>query len=236
MIDLIKYLQDRGVLDFINAFTTVVLALFALVQLRQNERQRDDQLRTAYGALWVEYWRLWTVSDNWTKSDLIQLEQVGLYRPEEILPQDWGALLPLLGQLGTQTARFGGTAYAHAALAATTGLYLQRILAEREERLENLKDAEKAQEVFTEFKEPLQSAQTKARRLAAESAVLFEDALKSAPKWLQDEKVNFEGLDSDFARRLALQVTPQRSGIRGLFYRIWRRMTSSGRTQETKGE
>src|SRR5690348_6694808 len=128
MTEMFKLLKDSGLLDFINACTTVVLALFAFAQLRQTERQRREQLRTAYGALWVDYWSLWTVSENWNRSDLEHLAQIGLFRPDEVLPQDWGSLLPLLGQLGTQSARFGGAAYAIAANAADAGRHLQRLV------------------------------------------------------------------------------------------------------------
>jgi hypothetical protein len=207
MLDLIAWLQGTGVTDVINASMTVVLASFAAVQLLQLRRARREHLRTAYGAMWVEYWRVWTVSESWRKDDLEGRSRLGLFSPSQIRPSDWGNILPLLGRLGMQPARFVGMAYAFVDNAARSGEYLIRLVQERNELVDAAKSAEDVQDVFARFKDPVAEAVERTRVLAHMAADSFEDGLKSAPKWLHKETIDLSGLKSELAERLGARFS-----------------------------
>ncbi len=110
MVDLLRWLEESHVLEFINSVTTVVLAAFALVQLLYIHSERWDRRAAAYRGLWVEQWRIYTLGQFWEREDLVGLSKVGAFEPEAILPRDWGVSSQLLGLLGMQSARFGGVA------------------------------------------------------------------------------------------------------------------------------
>ncbi|MBL8999201.1 MAG: hypothetical protein JNL44_18165, partial [Gemmatimonadetes bacterium] len=85
ILEFIAWLDDRKVLDAINALMTVALVLFAGVQLWRTEIERRERVRAAVGGFWIEYFRLWRVSKSWTDLDLTSLAYVDLFDPEEIL-------------------------------------------------------------------------------------------------------------------------------------------------------
>src|SRR5690606_7853850 len=140
---------------------------------------------------------------------------IGIFDPDEILPVDWGAVLPLFGQLGMQSARFGGSAYATANNAAFQGRYIQKLLVEREQQLESASNTDHANAITAKFEVPLARAMEKTHSLVRDAADTFEDALKSAPRWLQKEKIDLEGLESPLAKRLIPQIEKSRKAPLG---------------------
>lgn len=206
MSDFINWLQDKGIIDAINALTTVVLAVFAAVQLYHIQSERKERLRTAYAASWIEFWRLWTISENWRQTDLIQSAERQLFVPDQIRPVDWGSVLAIVGQLGQLPARFMGSAYAMAGTAADSGALLQQ-MADRLKRkiAEAANDAERT-EIRDKFLPLLQEREVKTKESARQAADTFEDGLKAAPKWLQKQRVDLEGLVSPMAVRLGEEI------------------------------
>ena len=70
MGDAINWLQDLGIIDFVNAATTVVLALFAFAQIWSARMEQRGRVRAAYDGAWIEFWRLWSISETWRLQDL----------------------------------------------------------------------------------------------------------------------------------------------------------------------
>ncbi len=215
MLVFIGWLKNTGTLDFINALMTVSISGFALVQLMVSARDRRSRMRTALGAFWVEYWRVWTVSERWRKEDLEYLDRAGLFNPDEILPPDWGVVLPLLGELGPMPARLGGLAYSLAAHAAEHGRAFQR-----------LKDTEKilakqnaSAEDFRKLSQLRADAAGHARTKARLAADTFEDALACVPRWAKVMKFDPDLLKSEPGRKLAAQIL-ERNARRRWWHRV----------------
>jgi hypothetical protein len=91
------------------------------VQIWRSEVERPESERASVGAYWIEYFRAWRVSTAWADPKADSLVHAGLFDPDEILPPDRGAILPLLGAMGPVSARLGGLASAHALDAASHG-------------------------------------------------------------------------------------------------------------------
>jgi hypothetical protein len=206
MTELIKWLQGQGILDAINSLTTVVLASFAAVQLLQVRLDRRERLRIAYAAAWIEYWRLWTISENWKQTDLVEGASRGLYLPDHIRPSDWGSVLAIIGQLGQLPARFVGSAYAMAGTAADSGALLLRMTEQFSSKLVKATTPEEKQLVRDKFTDLLKERERLTKEAARQAADTFEDALKAVPKWLKTERVDLTGLSSPMAERLRVEV------------------------------
>ncbi len=215
MLPLIEWLRKVGILEFVNALMTVSISVFAVVQLVIDRRERRTRKMAAISAFWVEYWRIWTVSQRWKQEDLDQLDRSDLFIPEEILPPDWGAILPLLGELGPMAARLGGLAYSFAAQAADHGRALQRLRKTELLMLEHGADDEMMKRFNAKRFETIEHVRSKAR-LAADT---LEDALACVPKWAKVMKFDAELLKSDPGKKLAAQVLEQ-NRRRPLWHRI----------------
>jgi hypothetical protein len=212
------------VFDAINASTTVVLAAFAFVELWASRSQRRENLKAAHGAVWVEYWRVWTVSENWRREDLENLVRLGIFDPEEILTPDYGALLPLLGALGQLPARLGGAAFAIAANGATQGRLLRRLVEERDAQWSEGAGT-KAEEIQKKFAKPIADAQRAARKNAREAATILEDALEAVPGWLKVMQIDLSVAKSNFGKRTHEQLQPIRDSNRLM---LWIKRQLSG--------
>lgn len=99
LVDLISFLQSHGVLDFINAFTTLVLAAFAFVELRRARAAERSSLAAAYGVLTITYVRMWAVAHAWRTETVMKEIRAGVFDPNAIVPAEWGTLIPIIGQL-----------------------------------------------------------------------------------------------------------------------------------------
>jgi hypothetical protein len=202
VIDLVKLLQAAGILDLANVVIALAVAVLAGVQLYQLRVERHRRLKTALAALWVEYWRVETTNIQWAKEDLAALARDGLLDPQQVMPADASSAAQLLGELGMQAARFGGTAFASASLASQHARLLVKAADRRRNYLDSHPDPEQQREFEATWTTAAEKAQTTIRSLARRSASEFEDALLSTPKWLQKETLNLEGLQSDFAKYL----------------------------------
>lgn len=189
----------KGYVDLANALTTVVLAVFAFVQLVTIAVDRRDRIRTAYASARIEFWRLWSVSETWRQLDLEEAAEIGFFEPRRILPPDWGGVLSVCGQLGTLPARLIGIAYGYASLAAERAVVLVRLVEERSRQVDSAtSDIEKAA-IKVKFAPPISEQLSKARKFAHQAAETFEDSFGSMPRWLKRERVDLSGLSSEFA-------------------------------------
>src|SRR5206468_4559174 len=61
---------------------------------RRKEREEDRRERedVAYAAVHAEYFRLWTVSEQWRMAELANPAVVATMSPDDILPRDWASL------------------------------------------------------------------------------------------------------------------------------------------------
>src|SRR5688500_5826078 len=111
-------MRDNGVLDFVNAFTTVVLASFAFIELRRARNAEREKTTAGYGALAMTYYGVLNVSSAWREEAILNHIRAGVFDPTAIIPKDWGALVPIISQLGPRPARLAGYAYTMATTTA----------------------------------------------------------------------------------------------------------------------
>ena len=181
-------------IEIINALSTVVVAAFAVVQCALMWSQHRKDLRTAFAALLVELSRMRSVADNWQWEDLVTLLREGLFDPDDLPPKDWGALLPLLGVLGPDSALLGGNAYAVAANTRLGGRHLQYLVGQMD-RLQAGSSGPAVQSETAKIQAEVTLTQEMIREGAQGTVSLFQDALKSAPKWLVQEAERLERLE-----------------------------------------
>jgi hypothetical protein len=219
LVDAIGWLERHSILDAINAFGTVALVFFALVQIWRTEVERRERIRAAVGGFWIEYFRLWRVSNSWEERDLTSDLYAGLFDPDEILPPDWGALLPLIGALGALPARLGGLAYAYAADAASEARLARRYAQSIQELSQSDQRTELAikhhDRLYATMQEAIERAQRKAR-LAADS---LEDAISAAPRWSTKTRFEPELLRSGPGRALVERIEQRNAALP-----LWRRV------------
>ena len=215
--------QGANLLDWLTALSTVALTVFAAVQLYQIRVEHRNRARAAFGGAWVEFWRIWTTSANWQRDDLVSQAEQGLLRHDAILPLDWGAMAPLVAQLGMQPARLAGMAYAHAQNAASQAIALQLHAEEWEELYPQFLGMGQRPEDLDQYQPYITTArqlESAVRQYARRAADDFEDALASAPAWLRIEKWNGEGLKGETARRLEDQFGRVARERRSVLWRL----------------
>lgn len=216
---MIAWLEDARILSAVNALFTLALVLFAGLQLWRAEMERRERIRAAVGAFWVEYFRLWRVSVAWTDPKLDLLIHAGVFDPQEVLPPDWGATIPLLGAMGAVPARLGGLAYAYAAESSAQAKLAVRCAAaladhDRDSRgtpVENYR----RDELNRAFEKVLADAKLKAKL----SADTLEDALANAPAWATRMQVDISRMSSGPGRALV-----ERIQARAKATPLWRRI------------
>ncbi len=91
--------------------------------------------------------------------------------------------------------------------AATQGRLVQRLVAQREQWLSGQRTPEQIREYDENWERLARRHEASAKQNATEAAVLFEDALRSAPKRLQKERVDLAGLESEFAKGLSDELS-----------------------------
>jgi hypothetical protein len=141
---------------------------------------------------------------------------ISAYNPDEIIASDRGSLLPMLGLLGPQVARLGGTAFATAANAASAGRMLKRWIQERDDLMSQAESEKEFIEATSSFEYQITEAANKAVALARDAADLLEDALNSGPSWLLILHVDFSQAKSRFGKRLHDEMEKKHKGKRFL--------------------
>src|SRR5688572_25584627 len=110
-MQLIEWLQRHGVLDFINATTTVVLAAFAFVELRRARHAERAVIRAGYGLLSMTAHRVYTVAEGWRQESILLEIRHGVFKPDAIVPDDWATVAPVIAQLRPQVATMASHAH-----------------------------------------------------------------------------------------------------------------------------
>jgi len=201
------------VLSAINALMTVSLVLFAAVQIWRTEVERRERTRSAVGSFWVEYFRLWRVSNAWAEVDFNDPTQLELFDPEEVLPPEWGAVLPLLGSLGAFSARLGGLAYAYAADAAAAARRASH-LAKSLQSVETKGYSHSHLPSRVKLLQDQLAASLAEARLKSRLAVdTIEDALAAAPRWATRSQVDPAVIKSEPGRKLVERVEKRRASL-----------------------
>jgi hypothetical protein len=153
--------------EVITTIGGVGLLIFAAVQVYLQNSDSRDQKRTAYAALYAEYWRLNALSLDWEGEDLVKAARAGALYPDMLAPRDWGTIIGILGQISSATGALGGFAYALVNNATTAARHLVALANSPTAATTQMRDQESA------CKEALK-----------EAVVTLEDALRAAPSWL----------------------------------------------------
>jgi hypothetical protein len=143
---------------------------------------------------------------RWENSNLCDLALSGSFVPSDILPSGRDAVLPLLGELGMQAARFGGIAFTTAGLAAHQGELLCRSAEARIKYRSFSHTREETDAYEQSWQEAGKKLEAGIKNLARRAVQEFEDSLKSAPLWLRHETFRFDDLTSDFARATSARL------------------------------
>jgi hypothetical protein len=170
--------EPVGLWEFVKTFGEYGLLVFAGVQVSMQLRDARDRRRTAYAALYAEYWRLTALEMDWSSENLVAAAQAGALYPDMLVPRDWGAMIRLLGEISSATGALGGFAYALVNNAVTSARHLLTLAANGQGMLG-------AAGVMAEMQK-----QEKDCKLALQDAVAtLEDALRAAPSWLGEHEV-----------------------------------------------
>jgi hypothetical protein len=162
------------VVGWVADLAPAVLASFAGVQIWVVRRQSKDRQRAAFASLYAEYLHLSSLSAEWAEEDLVELALGDALRPEDMLPRDWGTLIRLLGEVGSATGALGAMAYLTVAQASKR----TRMLVHLVKNLHVTGDS--ARNLEGQIKSDI-----------AEATRVFEDAMRSAPRWLTTHPVAF---------------------------------------------
>lgn len=157
------------ILNSATAAATVVLAVFAAVQIWQVRRESRERHRAAFASLYTEFLRIQSLNDGWADEDLLALARNDGLQPDDMLPRDWGTTVRLLGEVGSATGALGAMAYQTVAEAATRARMLIYLVTRF--------PPEVVEKPAREFEQQIKDGV----RVAAET---FQDAMHQAPAWL----------------------------------------------------
>jgi len=202
-------------------WATVAVALLAVVTIlktlwddrqRRKEREEDKRERedVAYAAVHAEYFRIWTLSEQWRRAELANPAVVATMSPDDILPRDWASLTHDLAQLGYLPANIGGfaLALAHDASRHARALF-EEVMAYQQMRPNDPKAADKFDQEHTPR---LIEAENVLKKLATEAARTLEDALAHAAtaKRVRHPVWN-DVLQSDYTRQMKAELEAKRN-------------------------
>jgi hypothetical protein len=169
----------------------------------EDRRERED---VAFATVNAEYFRIWTVSQQWQAADLTSAAVVATKSPDDILPRDWPSLTHNLAQLGYLPAHIGGfaLALAHDASTHARALFTEAVLYDQQRPA----DAEAAAAFQKEHLPRLREAEATLKDLATEAARTLEDALghTAAAKRVRQPPVWNEVLHSRYTRQMKAGV------------------------------
>ncbi len=160
------------------------LLVFAVAQVALQVSERRDRLRSAFAALYAEYWRLQALEIEWKKADLVAYATDEVLYPDVLVPRDWGTLIRLLGEISSATAALGGFAYASLNNAVTDARRILNLVrgGATGTGLRNLE---------TECKDSLEQA-----------VMCLNDAMRAAPSWLQRHEITVADPESRMGKAL----------------------------------
>ena len=173
------------VLNASAAIAAVAVSFFAGVQLWQQRQERRERRRAAFASLYGESLRLWGVGESLKTKDLVMLARADAFEADDFLPLDWGTVLRLTGEVSAGTAVLAAYAYEMVAEARRSSRLLI-YLAHHSPAAE-----EDAREFERQIKKTIKGA-----------SELMDDALRSAPHWLQAQPVTTVDLTSELGKMI----------------------------------
>ncbi len=170
-------------------------------EARQREADEQAEAVTAHGAVWAEWFRLWTFSRRLTSQHPVALAAAGRLDPSDLLPRDWGMATACLAKLGAATSYLGGYAFAQTHDAADLAVEIIRLAPGLPEYL--LADPRRIETDLQKVHPELHRRVERLRYLTTEVANLLQDALEHAEGMPATRRIDFqETLRSDTAKRL----------------------------------
>jgi hypothetical protein len=207
--DVREWIQHLLTAEGLTALATIALAAFGLIQLvllwvqtRTARKERRSRLSASYAAVSVEYWKIQTTADIWSKRNLARLAFRGLLNAEDIFPFDPPGVARLLGDLGMQAARFGGLALSEAQVTREHIALLDEHARLFRRRIGKTADVATRQALLMRYELEAEPLVQDIRRSAETTSRTFEDALRSSPAWLQRESYDLTELKSPAAQGL----------------------------------
>jgi len=215
-----------GALDWA-VISTVALVFFAAVQWklmdhtmdhtevrRMKERRLDKRQREdiAYGALWAEYARMWSVALQWQSRDFVGETMLDLFEPSDILPRDWASATLHLSELGRLSAHLGGVAYTFATQAELSGRNVLGAIKLIRRKYPNIPEgmAEAEVKMAAAFK-MARDKQQNARWFAKQAELILLDAINNSRPGREPQRFpQMKTAESEFGKQLQLQI---RDGI-----------------------
>ena len=184
-------------LEVVNAASTVIVAVFAVVQVGLAWMDRRDAMRTAAHVVMTEWQRLYFFLVWLKDEDLITLARHDRLLSSRVLPSDSALLSTSLATIGGAAAVYGGSAIAYAHQTASD-IELLTYLA----RLPAANDpvAQAA----------LRDTEGKIKKSFAEVVQLLEDAKNSAPRWVTHAKLDLGSPQSETGKGLCLVAAQRR--------------------------
>jgi hypothetical protein len=178
------------------------------LQRDREKNQRIDQARTH---LTIEWYRMRSISQQWTKVDLAKSIQVGQFDPEEILPPDRRSLVSDIGRLGETPTLLVMESFDNADDAAKIAKRIVAMVGRFTEATRQGVLPDSAENLET-YQSTIEDLVTSIRLLALEATNCLEDAVANSPTGsgaaLADVKPNAV---SQSAQKLALTFAEEKT-------------------------
>jgi ABC-type nickel/cobalt efflux system permease component RcnA len=160
----------------------------------------DADRERAHNVVWAEWWRIWALSSDWARQDLLSLASAGLLDPDIVLPRDWSAATASAAVMGVFPARWVGSAFNEAYNVRAS---LQILNAAFEmyswDTLHNAQHLEKLDQ--------LRSRESQVKDHLLEVANILQDALDEDPRINMPRKFSHrESYHSKLVTRLANEI------------------------------
>lgn len=196
-----------------NVLLTFGLLVFAgaqvWVQVRSEEQRkrertadRDAAIDRAFQLVWAEHLRLDGVSKHLAEADLIEMAILGVLRPGDVLPRDWGKVMEALLTLSPEAGYLGGIAVTTGFdLERTIAIYVRSVEAFAKEAPPGVPKADRVTWLRQWRGEALGPWEKSVRKAADDLAELFLDAAGHNPRMKVRRRLEFsDTLESDIAK------------------------------------
>jgi hypothetical protein len=165
----------KTILDSAAAIAAVAVAIFALVQLWIDWRERRDRRRVAFASLYADYLRVSALAESLAQEDLVACAWHRTRSPDDLTPTDWAIVVRSLAEIGIVTAALGAMAYQ--GLRETALRY--RMLVNGLEPLRATVSEPPEQEAFRRL-------ESQVKKGLASAAATLDDAIRQPPRWVRD--------------------------------------------------
>ena len=191
---------------------TIGLLLFAAAQVwvqyrneetRTAERQfaANEAMDRAFHIAWAEHFRLEGLAGHLGRADLIELAVLGVLKPEDVLPRDWGKITEALSSLSREAGYLGGVAITMAFdIERQIGIFVSSVLAFAAAAPDKT-EMGRVLWVRKHHQSDLESWETSIRASVDQLSRLYWDAASHNARVTIERQLEFsENLSSDFAK------------------------------------